>query len=327
MEEVAIIANPQEKGYDFAKGIYDYISKKSERNFSVGMGNINRIEFKDKEYKIKIEKNIRRKKCIFIHDSNTEPARWFTDLAFTLEAIKYSSPFEITAVLPYTRFARQERKDESRVSVNAKAVANIISTYADRGITCDLHAPQMQEYFSIPFDNLYTFPVLINHLKKNHKESLENLVVVSPDTGGAKRVEAFQKKLAKEGIKTDLAIGYKKREKENEVGKIDIMGEVNNMNCLIIDDLIDTGGTLVKTAEVLRKKGARKVMAYGTHGLFSSGTEHLTGFDCLMTSNTLQAPDNKDIQIVSLTKLFGEAIYRTIVGKSLSNLFEEYKED
>ena len=159
------------------------------------------------------------------------------------------------------------------------------------------------------------------------KESLENLVVVSPDTGGAKRVEAFQKKLAKEGIKTDLAIGYKKREKENEVGKIDIMGEVNNMNCLIIDDLIDTGGTLVKTAEVLRKKGARKVMAYGTHGLFSSGTEHLTGFDCLMTSNTLQAPDNKDIQIVSLTKLFGEAIYRTIVGKSLSNLFEEYKED
>ncbi len=325
MEEVAIITEFDGKSFEFAKGIYDYLKSKENHNFSVNLIGIERTRFKDGEVKIKIAENVRNKKCFLIHDSNKEPYEWFTELVFKLEAMTFSSPEEINIVLPYTRFARQDKKDESRVSVNAKALADVISLYADRGMTVDLHTPQMQEYFKIPFDNLHSFTSLINYLKQKHPDILGDLVLVSPDLGGAKIVEYLAKQLKKRGIQAGIALGHKTREKENEVAKIVIIGDVEGKDCLIVDDIIDTGNTLVKTAEKLKEKGAKKIFAYGTHGLFSDGTEKFKNFDKVLVSDTLKSALAENFEVVSLVKLFGEAIYRTATGQSLSVLFNDEK--
>jgi len=324
-EEVVIIADFQSEGFGFAKGIYDYLKHKESKDFSVSLINIEKVEFKDSEFKVKIAENIRGKYCFLVHDSNKEASRWLTELIFILEAMSFSSPKEVNVVLPYMRFSRQDRKDESRVGVNAKAVADIVSLYADRGMTVDLHAPQIQEYFSIPFDNLYSLTSLINYLQKSHKEILNDLVVVATDLGGGKRVEALVKKLKERGFKAEIAFGYKTREKDDEVAKTIIIGNVEGKNCLIVDDIIDTGGTMARTAEKLKEIGAEKVFAYGTHGLFVDGIEKFKVFDKVLVSDTLKAPKAENIEVVSLVNLFGEAIYRTATGQSLSVLFDSNK--
>ncbi len=322
MEEIAIIADFKGSGFGFAKKIYEYILKIGEGKISVDLVNIEKAVFKDGEFKIKIANNVRRKRCFIVYDSNKSPSEWFTELVFLLEAIRFSSPDEINLVLPYTRFSRQDRKDSSRVSVNAKALADVISLYADSGMTCDLHSGQIQEFFSIPFDSLFSFPVLIKYLKEKHPEILEDLVIVSPDLGGGKRVESLSKRLRKQGFNVNVAFGHKTREKDNEVANIIIIGEVSGKNCLVVDDIIDTGNTMIKTGEILIKNGAKKVFAYGTHGLFTEGFDKFKVFDKIIVSDSLfiaNAPDN--LEVVSLVELFGEAIYRTVIGQSLSVLF------
>jgi len=325
MEEVVIIADFEGKGYGFARGIYEYLKSKEGKKFFVRLINIEKTRFKDGEFKVKIKENIRRAKCFLVQDSNKEPCEWLTELLFSLEAMSFSSPEEVNVVLPYTRFARQDRKDESRVSVNAKMLADVLSLYSTRGMTVDLHTPQMQEYFKIPFDNLYSFPSLINYLKKKHPEILHDLVVVSPDLGGGKRAEDFVKKLLSNGIRAEVAFGHKTRKKENEVTKTVVIGDVRGKNCLIIDDIIDTGNTMIKTAEALKEKNAEKIFTYGTHGLFTEGVEKFKIFDKVMVSDTLKNPQANNFEIVSLVNLFGEAIYRTILGQSLSVLFDDGK--
>jgi len=322
VESNVIIADPGGRGYDFAKGIYRHVCEVEGREFPVTFADIWRTEFRDGEYKLRISHNVRRKKCFYVHDPNKAPTQWVTDLLFVLEAIKDSSPSEINVIFPYLRFARQDRKDESRVGVNVKAVADMVSFYANRGLTIDLHAPQIQEFFNIPFDNLFSSPVVINYLKRVHPELLNNLVVVSPDAGGGKRVESFQKRLAKDGIISEMAICYKRRARENEVEEIKIMGDVRGKNCFVVDDIIDTGGTLIKTGLALKEQGAERVCAYGTHGLFSDGTGKFGVFDKIMASDTLVAEKSDNFEVVSMTELFGEAVYRTIIGASLSSLFE-----
>jgi ribose-phosphate pyrophosphokinase len=320
MSGVAIIADSKGGGYEFARGVYKYLDA---RLTDVIFVDVEKTVFKDKEFKVKIAQNIRRKKCFLIHDSNKEPAEWFTELVFLLEAMSFSSPDEINIVLPYTKFARQDRKDESRVSVNAKALADVISLYADRGITCDLHSAQMQEYFDIPFDNLYSFPALIHFIENRHSDMLNDLVIVSPDLGGGKRAEILVKTLQKKGINVSVALGHKRRSRDNYVDEVTIIGEVEGKNCLIIDDIIDTGGTLIKTAQALKRKNAKKVLAYATHGLFSGGFMSFDGLDKMLVSDTLAVPPDERVETVSLVDLFGEAIYRTVVGKSLGVLFED----
>lgn len=324
-EEVVVIADANGGGYGFAKGVYEYVKSRSARDFPINMLGVEKESFKDKEFKVKISDNIRRKKCFFIHDSNKAPCEWFTEMAFVLEAMNFSSPSEINIVLPYLRFARQDRKETSRVSVNAGVVADVVSLYAKRGMTVDLHAPQIQRYFRIPFDNLYSFPVLISYLIGKHKEILEDLVVVSPDLGGGKRADALVKRLNKSGIKSEVALGYKTRIEDNKVEKIIIIGNPENKNCLIVDDIIDTGGTLVKTGEALKEKGAKRILAYGTHGLFTEGKEKLKIFDRILVSDTLYNEEEGNLEIVSCVGLFGEAIYRTVRGESLSILFDDKK--
>lgn len=321
MNGIVIIADPEGKGYDFAKGVYDKLSKKNH-GLNVVLIDLKRTLFKDKEYKIKIVENVRKKSCFYIHDGNKEPCQWMSDLLFTLEGLKSSSASEINVVFPYMRFARQDRKHESRVSVNAKAILDIVSLYANRAMTIDLHSPQIEEFGSIPFDNLRSFPVVIDHFMKIKSDLLKNLVLVSPDFGGGKRVEDFQKALKKRGIDAGIALGYKKRERDNDVDKVEIIGEVEGKNCLIIDDIIDTGRTIVKTNEALKRKGADRVYVYATHGLFSEGMEKFKNFDGLLTSDSLNNGKIYGAEIISLVDLFSEAIYRTHVGESLSGLFE-----
>jgi ribose-phosphate pyrophosphokinase len=323
MEGIVILADSKGKGYGFAKGVCEYIMKKEGRQFPVIMADILRTEFVDGEYKLKISHNVRRKSVFFIHDSNKEPSKWITDLLFTLEAMSFSSPEEVNVVFPYTRFARQDRKDESRVSVNVKAIADLVSLYADRGMTMDLHVPQIQEFFEIPFDNLKSAPVLVNYLLEKHSGILTNLVIVSPDAGGGKRVEELQKALMNKGVNAGIAICYKKRSRDNQVDEIKVMGDIEGKNCLILDDIIDTGNTLVKTCEELKKVGAKRVLAYGTHGLFSRGTEKFTCFDKLIISDTMFNNPSEKVDILSTVGLFGEAIYRTYRGESLSVLFSQ----
>ena len=320
-ERVIIIADSQGRGFGFAKEVYNYLLSKGQRGFIVELTDILKTKFRDGEFKVRIKDNVRRGKCFFIHDANKNPCEWLAELVFVLEAMSFSSPAEINVVLPYTKFARQDRKDESRVSVNTKALADVISHYADRGMTVDLHAPQIQEYFSIPFDNLYSFPVLISYLVRNCPSILNNLVLVSPDAGGAKRVESLQKRLSKIGIGAEMGICYKKRQKENEVEEIKIMGDVAGKNCIIVDDIIDTGATFEKTAKVLKEKGANQVYAYAAHGIFSEGFDKFKAIDKLIVTDSLSNEKNEKLEIVPLAELFGEAIYRTIVGESLSRLF------
>ncbi|MEM1535545.1 MAG: ribose-phosphate diphosphokinase [Candidatus Pacearchaeota archaeon] len=322
-DEVAILADPEGKCYGFAKKVYQYIVEKPERDFPVRFVNIEIKRFRDREEKVRITENIRKKQCYFIHDSSKEPAYWFTELALINETLHSSAASEIVDVLPYLKFARQDRKDESRTSQNAKVVAELISKYADRCISVDVHAPQIQGFFGIPFDNLYSFPTIVEYLYKNHKSFLENIVVMSPDRGGVERATSFKNKLAKKGIEASLAIGYKSRPKPGEVSeKYEILGEVKGKNVLIVDDIIDSGGTLCRAADALRKKHAKAIWAYATHGLFTEGTRAVTRkLDKVLVSDTIYNKRSRKLEIISLAELFGEAIYRAIKGESISELF------
>ncbi len=316
-----IIADPDGKGYGFAKSVCDYVKNRPGRKFSMGMNHVLKTGFTDGEYKLRIRDNIRRKRCFYFHDPNKDAKLWVSDLLFALEAISTSSPTEINVVFPYFRYARQDRKDASRASVNSKAIADMVSHYADRGLTIDLHAPQIQEFFGIPFDNLESSRVLINHLRSEHRERLKNLVLVSPDAGGGKRLQSLQGKMAATGIDAEFAVCYKRKIRDENVEEVIVTGDVEGKNCLIVDDINGTGGTLSATEKALRKAGAARVEAYCTHGLMLGGPEKYNGFDELMTTDTLDQSGKQGVEVISVVELFGEAIYRTIVGESLSSLF------
>jgi len=288
---------------------------------------IEKLVFRDKEVKIRIRDNVRKSECFFIHDSNRNPSDWLLEIAFVNEALHNSSVSEITDVFPYLRFSRQDRKDKSRVAQNAKVVANVINLCADRVVTLDVHAPQIALASSIPFDNLYSFSIVIDHLIKNHPNILENIMLMSPDAGGAKRVEAFRNRLSYSGIDSDIVIGYKSRPREGEIGVFKMIGDVENKNVIIIDDIIDSGKTLVEAAQELRKRGAKKIYAYGTHALFTEGVDKVVeNFERVFVSDTLKQTKHEKLEIISVAELFAEAIKRISNGESLSELFETKKD-
>ena len=322
---VCIIGNLNSDYNYFVYDVYKKVKEKLEDK--VQLVDIEIKKFRDKEIKVKIKNNVREKICFYIHDCSLEPNDWFLQLAFINYALKNSSAGKIIDVIPYLYFSRQDRKDESRVAINARVVADVISLYADRIITCDLHSPQIQGFYSIPLDNLYSFPYAIDQMLKDDEtkqELLDGLAIMSPDAGGVKRAEAFLKRLSKKINKEiGLVIGYKQRPKEGEISDYRILGNVEEKNVLIVDDIIDSGNTLINAAEELRKNGARKIFAYATHGLFTEGYEKLKEFDKIFVSNTKpQKNKGENIKIVDLTDLFAEAIYRISVGESLSSMFD-----
>ena len=312
----SILADPEGRAWTFASSIYENLSRRSEK-FELNEINIKR--FRDNEIKVKIKDNIRRKNCFFIHDSSKQPADWFLELVLVNEALKYSSAHEITDVLPYMRFSRQDRKDESRVAVSARALSDVISIYSNRVLTIDIHNSSIPSFYRIPFDNLYSSGVLYEYLNSNHPEILEDSVVMSPDVGGASRAKAFALRLGLE----DIVIGYKYRKKEGEVSDFKIVGDVRDKNILIADDIVDSGSTLTEAAKALRKEGAKKIYSYCTHGIFTKGRDKICNeTDLMFVTNSISQELHEKLNIIPLDSLFAEAIYRTNEGLSLSELFD-----
>jgi ribose-phosphate pyrophosphokinase len=318
MYKCSIIANPEGNAWDFACFIYKILRARNEK-FELNKVLIQK--FRDGEIKPKIEKNVRRRNCFFIHDSSLSPADWFLQLSLINEILHNSSAQEITDVLPYLKFGRQDRKDESRVPISSKVVAKLIEKDANRVLTMDVHSPSIGGFYNVPFDNLHSFLTIVDYLKKNYPGFFENMVIMSPDVGGAKRARSFAKRA---GI-SRMAVGDKNREEDGEVEKIHVIGEVEGRDVFIVDDIIDSGNTLIQACNAVRAMGARKVYAYATHGLFTEGTERLTKcFDSIFVGDTFPNTNLKDekIKVVSFAPLFAEAIYRINEGESLSALFD-----
>lgn len=313
----SIIADPKGKSWDFALSVFNDLRLRSD---AFELNEVNIKEFRDGEIKPKIKENVRGKVCFFIHDSSKDPSRWFLELCLVNQALKKSSASEIVDVFPYLKFARQDRKDESRVPISAEVIADAIELYADGVLTLDVHNPSIDGFFKIRFDNLYSFSTVVKYLKEKAKEDLSNFVVMSPDAGGAARAAAFAKAV---GIK-DVVIGYKVRKEEGEVDNLRISGNVEGKDIFVIDDMVDSGGTIVKASQVAKSLGAKKFYVYCTHGLFTKGVDSvLSHVDKFFIGDTIRHEKNEKIEVIPFTRLFADAIYRMSHGMSLSALFDE----
>src|ERR671916_2940698 len=243
--------------------------------------------FSDGEFNFQIDENVRGGDVFIVQPTCPPTDSHLMELLVMLDAFRRSSAERVTAVIPYYGYARSDKKDRPRVPIASKLVANLITTAgADRVLTIDLHAAQIQGFFDIPVDHLYAAPVFIGYYQENR---LPNLTVVAPDTGGAERARAYAKRL-----NAELALCDKRREKANEAEVMNVVGDVRGRNCLIVDDMCDTGGSLTKVAKALREAGAEKIHACFTHPVLSGrACEQLKGSEIeqLATTNTIPLRD------------------------------------
>jgi ribose-phosphate pyrophosphokinase len=277
--------------------------------------------FSDGEIWVQIEANVRGADVFVVQPTCTPADRHLMELIFMIDALKRASAHRITAVLPYYGYARQDRKDKSRVPISAKVVASMLErSGADRVLTLDLHAAQIQGFFDIPVDHLFSSPVMIDYFKSN---GLERTTVVSPDAGGVERARALAKRL-----ETPLAIIDKRRDAPNVAEIMHIIGDVTDHDCLIVDDLIDTAGTLVKASEALLKAGARSVTACATHAVLSGpAVERIDASrikEVVFTDSIPLRPDaaaSPKIRVLSVAGLLARAIQSIHEETSVSSLF------
>ena len=280
--------------------------------------------FSDGEVTVEIQQNVRARDVFVVQSTCAPTNENLMELLIMVDALKRASARRITAVIPYFGYARQDRRPRStRVPISAKVVANLLETVGvERVLTMDLHADQIQGFFDIPVDNIYASPVLLSDLKSR---DYPELVVVSPDVGGVVRARALAKQLG-----CDLAIIDKRRPKANVSEVMHVIGEIEGRNCVIMDDMIDTAGTLVKAAEVLKDRGAKHVYAYCTHAVFSGpAIERIekSHLDEVVITNTIPLTDAakacSKIRQLSVAFLFAETIRRISDGESVTSLFSE----
>ncbi len=280
-------------------------------------------KFSDGEIFIEIKENIRGN-SIFIVQSVSSPANDnLMELLLCIDALKRSSAKNITAVIPYFGYARQDRKVAPRTSISAKLVSNLITKAgADRVVTVDLHAGQIQGFFDLPVDNLFATPIFARHVKRNVKG--KNLICVSPDVGGVERTRALARKLD-----IGIAIIDKRRPAPGKSQVMNVIGNVNNKICIIIDDIIDSGGTIVNAAHALINRGAKEVHVYITHGVLSGEAVDKikkSKIKKLVITDTIDNSDKvkkaKNIEVLSIANLLGEAIKRISNSTSVSDLFK-----
>jgi ribose-phosphate pyrophosphokinase len=277
--------------------------------------------FSDGEARIRIEENVRGAD-VFVMQSTCPPVNdSIMELLIMIDALKRSSAYRITAVIPYFGYARQDRKDQPRVPISAKLIADLITTAgADRVLTMDLHAGQIQGFFNIPVDHLYATPVLLDYISK---AGGKDLVVVSPDAGGVERARAFAKRL-----QANLAIIDKRREGPNQTQIMNIIGDVEGRSALLLDDMIDTAGTIVQGAQACANKGAKRVWAGCTHPVLSGPALERIQASCLeevVVTNTIPLNGKEQrcpkLRVLSVAPLLGEAITRIHEEESVSSLF------
>lgn len=301
----------------FAGKIYELIKEGDGSEFELNPVEIQ--NFPDGEFKPQIQKNIRGSNCFFIHDSKLDPSKWFTELCLINHALRNSSANQIVNVLPYSKFNRQDRKDQSRVPISSQVVANALNNDRTRILTVEVHNEATQGSYNIPFDSLPAFPFLIRYFKENRPEILENLVILGPDGGSIKRIERYIEKFGLE-----KAIVDKYRKVTGILGEsLGLLGNVKEKNVLVYDDIGSTGNTQIKASIAAKNSGAIKVFGYCTHGIFTEGIEKiLEHFDGFYVGNTIKQPNIPKLNVVSFVNPIAEAIYRIHRGYSLSELFE-----
>ena len=279
--------------------------------------------FADMEIFVEIQENVRGAD-VFVIQSTSFPANdHLMELLIIIDALRRASARRITAVIPYFGYARQDRKPGPRAPISAKLVANLITRAGvDRVMTLDLHAGQIQGFFDIPTDNLYASPLMVRDIRENFK--LDNVMVVSPDVGGVARARGLAKR-----INAPLAIVDKRRERPGESEVMNVIGEVEGRTCILVDDIVDSGGTLVNAADALIEQGATSVSAYITHGVLSGGAvarvtasrlKELVITDSIQPTEAVRVAEN--IRVLSIATLIGEAIARTAAEESVSSLFD-----
>ncbi|HUO53118.1 MAG TPA: ribose-phosphate pyrophosphokinase [Rhodoblastus sp.] len=279
--------------------------------------------FADMEIFVEIQENVRGQDAFVVQSTAFPTNDHLMEALIMIDALRRASARRITAVMHYFGYARQDRKPGPRTPISAKLVANLITRAgADRVLTVDLHAGQIQGFFDIPTDNLFAAPVLVRDIQAN--PDLPNITVVSPDVGGVVRARAFAKR-----INAPLAIVDKRRERAGESEVMNIIGEVKGRNCILVDDIVDSGGTLCNAADALLKAGAADVRAYITHGVLSGGavarisSSHLKELvitDSILPTEAVRVA--KNIRVITIAPLIGEAIDRTAKEESVSSLFD-----
>ena len=297
------------------------LAEKICTGLNIPLGRAHVKKFSDGEIQVEIEENVRGMDVFVVQSTCTPVNAYLMELLIMMDAIKRASAERITAVLPYYGYARQDRKVAPRVPITAKLVADLITTAgANRLLTIDLHAGQIQGFFNIPVDHLYAAPVMMDFIKQ---EYVNDLVIVSPDAGGVERARAFGKRLG-----ASLAIIDKRRSQPNESTVMNIIGDIKGKTALLLDDMVDTAGTLTQAADALVKAGAKKVAACCTHAVLSGhALEKInqSALEKMVVSDTIplkpEAQSCKKIVVLSIASLLGEAIKRIHNNDSVSSLF------
>ena len=294
------------------------------RGVNVGLVDARVERFNDGEIFVEVYENVRDEDMFIIQPTSRPANDALMELLIIADALKRSSASRITAVIPYFGYARQDRRSKARTPITAKLVANMLEEAGiERILTLDLHATQIQGFFDIPVDNLYASPVFALDVKHNFKDQIENVTVVSPDVGGVARARDLAQR-----ISAPLSIVDKRREKPGEIAEMTVIGDVEGRSCLIVDDIVDTAGTLCKAADVLLENGAKEVHSYITHGVLSGpAVERIakSSMKNLVITDTIEATDAvrnaANIRIVPTAPIFAQAILNTWNGTSISSLF------
>jgi ribose-phosphate pyrophosphokinase len=295
------------------------LGAKIAKAYGTSLGKSSVVDFSDREFQPSYDESIRGHD-VFVVQSTMAPTDNLMELLLMIDAAKRASAHKIIAVIPYFGWARQDRKDQPRVSIGSKLVANLLTAAGvDRIITLDLHADQIQGFFDIPVDALYASSIFIDHIQKMN---IEDLLIAAPDLGASKRASAYAKRLG-----CDLAICHKHRPRANVVDSMTLIGDVTDKNVIIVDDIIDTAGTIVKAGQLLMDNGAKSVRAFATHPVCSGpAMDRLekSVFSEVVVTDTIPLPADapKKIKVVSTAELFADVIHRVESYESISSLFK-----
>jgi len=293
------------------------LAEKIARSYGQPLGDVSVSSFSDGEFQPSFEETVRGQD-VFIIQSTFPPTDNLFELLLMIDAAKRASAHRIIAVMPYFGFGRQDRKDKPRVSIGAKLIANLLTAAGvDRVMTMDLHADQIQGYFEVPVDHLFGSTVFMSYVESLN---LENLVMAAPDTGGTKRANAYAKHL-----NLDLAVCYKQRKKANEIQSMTVIGDVNGKDVLLVDDMVDTAGTLTKSAEQFMEHGAKSVRAMCTHAVLSGPAyeriENSVLTELIVTDTIPLKQQSDKIKVLSVADLFSSVMRNVISLESISNHF------
>ena len=302
---------------NFTRQVIDHINRlRAPEEPQLHLGELEVTSFSDGEFQPQFAESVRGA-SVYILQSTMPPADNMMELLLAIDAAKRASADEVVAVMPYFGWARQDRKDRPRVAIGAKLAANLLrAAGADRVMTCDMHAGQIQGFFDIPVDHVYASKVFIPYIRDRH---FANLAIAAPDMGGAKRANVYARELM-----CPVIICHKTRERANVVGSITAIGDIEGKDIIIVDDMIDTAGTLCKAAEVLMSRNARSVRACATHGLLSGGAVariHDSALQEVFITDTIPHPelaDDPKIRIVSMTEVFASIIHKVYNYEAIS---------